>query len=131
MTCRCKSSGTFSLVNINPDKIALNTRFYDRKLFLDLKSKKIWYKNLGFLFMWVVSGVLLLFLGKALISMKDVLRRKLTIYEYLKFLVLWKMKIENQDNDLVIMKEEMDMLNELRDLYNKRALEKKAALRML
>lgn len=131
MTCRCKSSGTFSLVNINPDKIALNTRFYDRKLFLDLKSKKVWYKNLGFLFMWVVTGVLLLFLAKALISMKDVLRRKLTIYEYLKFLVLWKMKIENQDNDLVIMKEEMDMLNELRDLYNKRALEKKAALRML
>ncbi len=111
--------------------VPINSRFYDKKLFLDLKSKKVYYKSMGFLFMLLVTGTFLLLLAKVLVSLKDVMRRKTTIFEYIKFLVLWRMKIENQENDLIIMKEEMEMLNELRELYRKRAKEKQAIINMM
>ena len=124
--CRCKGTGTFSLVYVKQGVVPINSRFYDKKLFLDLKSKKVYYRSMGFFFMVFVTGLFLLLLAKVLASLKDVMRRKTTIFEYIKFLVMWKMKIENQENDLIIMKEEMEMLNELRALYRKRAKEKQA-----
>ena len=129
--CRCKGTGTFSLIYIKQGVVPINSRFYDKKLFLDLKSKKVYYKSMGFLFMVLLTGFFMILLGKVLASIKDVMRRKVTIFEYIKFLVLWRMKIENQENDLIIMKEEMEMLNELRALYRQRAKEKQAIVNMM
>lgn len=107
------------------------TRFFDKELFIDLKSAKKVFSSLGSLFMLGILGLLFLMLLAVLAKHPDVLRRQIVVMEYIKFLVLWKMKIENQENDLVIMKEEIQLMEELKRIYNERVSKKAVFINMM
>lgn len=107
------------------------TRYFDKQLFIDLKSSKRVLSSLGSLFMLGVLGLLFLLLLVVLGAHSDVMKRQTVIMEYIKFLVLWKMKIENQENDLVIMKEEIQLMEELKRIYNDRVSKKAVYINMM
>lgn len=123
--------GAFSAVFISSSNSSQVTRFFDKELFIDLKSQKKIFSSLGSLFMIGILGLLFLMLLAVLAKHPDVLRRQTVVMEYIKFLVLWKMKIENQENDLVIMKEEIQLMEELKRIYNDRVSKKAVFINMM
>jgi hypothetical protein len=131
VVCRCTSLGSFSAVFVSSANASQITRFYDKMLFIDLKSQKKLISCLGSLFMIGVMGILGLIMLMLLAQQKDVTRRETVIMEYIKFLVLWKMKIENQENDLVIMKEEIQLMEELKRIYDERVSKKAVFINMM